>query len=111
VHGLAVYGLVVASALWMLRQGRRRFRDLPEPQRNKGIWLAYGLQVSLVVFLFNGLTTSRIYSEAPWWILAMPAALGRAIENAIGSPAAEQAPHPTAERATRPSTAELVGSR
>ncbi|MFQ6048183.1 MAG: hypothetical protein ACE5K7_02340 [Phycisphaerae bacterium] len=39
----------------------------------------------MVVYLFGGLTCTRLYTESFWWILALPLCLRRAVQHALAA--------------------------
>lgn len=82
VQGLVLYLVIFGSALALLRRVYSRLRRMPSRIGGNYIWLPYGIALSLIVFMVNGFTTSRLYSEAPWWFLAMPVCLIRCMDNA-----------------------------
>lgn len=81
LQGLVVFMTIFLSAWLILKRVRRRCRELPPLYSKDSLWIAYGIGVSICVFMFNGLTTSRIYNEAPWWLLAMPLCMVRSLDN------------------------------
>lgn len=83
LQGIIVYGLLVFSAIRLLRRVRKEAQDLPPEPREALTWISYAVLVSLSSFLISGLVCSRLYSEGPTWILvAFPVCLLRALENA-----------------------------
>jgi O-antigen ligase len=82
VQGLVLYLVILGSALLLLRRVYSQLRHMPSRISGGHLWLPYGIALSLIVFAINGFTTSRLYSEAPWWFLAMPVCLIRCMENA-----------------------------
>lgn len=86
VQGIVVYLLVILSAARLLWGMRKRSQRLPKEQRDDVTWLTYGLAVSLTIVVLRGMTMSRLYTEGPWWILALPLCLARATDNLMASP-------------------------
>jgi O-antigen ligase len=82
VQGLLLYLVILGSALALLRRVYMRLRRMPARMSGNYIWLPYGIALSVIVLMVNGITTSRLYSEGPWWFLAMPVCLIRCMENA-----------------------------
>lgn len=83
LQGIIVYGLLIFSAIRLLRRVRKEAQDLPPEPRKALLYMSYSVMVSLSAFLFSGLTMSRLYSEGPTWVLvALPVCLWRALENA-----------------------------
>ena len=83
LQGIIAYGLLIFSAIRVLRRVRKEAQDLPTEPREALTWISYAVLVSLSSFLISGLVCSRLYSEGPTWILvAFPVCLLRALENA-----------------------------
>lgn len=96
LHGILIYLAVIVSAARLLWLVHKRSRQLPARCGDELTWISYVIAVSLAIWLLSGMTISRLYNEGPWWFLAMPVCLWRAVENAeekaaqrIGATAAE----------------------
>jgi len=81
VQGITVLGVLVLNAIYMLRKVIRDSAGLPKAQHDSLSLAGYGLAVSIVAMLCCGLTSTVLYTEAMWWLLAMPVCLWRALEN------------------------------
>jgi len=93
IQGIAVFLLLIFHAVLVLRRVIRRAQQLPrKADRDALVLKSLGLIVAIVTLLAAGLTATFIYTEALWWLLAMPACLERALENAL---AADKATVPT----------------
>ncbi len=82
VQGIVVYLLLVLGAMRILWRVNKESKNLPKPDRDALGWSSYGIGVGLIVFTACGLTMTTLYVEGPWWFLAMPVCLARALENA-----------------------------
>ena len=82
VQGLAVYLLVLASALWMLRRIAKDAASLPTELHDHFAQLALALTVSIAVLVTCSLTMTLLYMEGMWWMLLLPVCLQRALERA-----------------------------
>jgi putative inorganic carbon (hco3(-)) transporter len=80
--GLAILAALVANAVLILLRSGRQIENLVAEGCKESQYLAFGLLVSLTVFLTSGLMGSFTYVEALWWILALPVCLTRALYNA-----------------------------
>jgi len=81
IPGIIVFCLVIGYGGFTLKRVVGEARDLPVAQRDSITFLAYGLGVSLATVLTCGLVISLLYTEALWWLLALPACLERAVAN------------------------------
>ena len=81
VPGIAVFGVIIVNAFLVLRRLRRQAEDLPPNLRRDVQMLSFGLTTSLVAYLACCLTITLIYIEALWWLLVLPVAFERTVEN------------------------------
>jgi O-antigen ligase len=81
IQGIASFGVVIASAFWLLRRTVQQAVDLPEEQRKRVVFLCYGLALSIAAILACGITITLLYVEALWWVLALPLCAARVVEN------------------------------
>jgi O-antigen ligase len=82
VQGLLALACVVGGAILTLVKVRRQAKALPPALGADVLLVAYGMALSLLVFLLGGLTWTNLYTEALWWWLALPVCLMRAVQNA-----------------------------
>lgn len=82
VQGILVFLVLIASAMRLLWRVRKECQELPEPYRGDLAMATYGVGIGLGVFLLAGLTATNLYHEGPWWFMAMPVCLLRAVANA-----------------------------
>ncbi len=82
IQGLIVYLLLILGSMRILWQVHKESKSLPKPARDVLGWSSYAVAVGLTVIVFCGLTSTNLYVEGPWWFLAMPVCLARALENA-----------------------------
>jgi glycosyltransferase involved in cell wall biosynthesis/O-antigen ligase len=79
--GIAIFLVLLGNAAITLIRMIRRSRMLPAEEGRYLLLAAYAIAVSLATFVTSGLTVSFIYTEATWWLLALPVCLERAVAN------------------------------
>lgn len=79
--GIILFCLIIGYGGITLKRVVEEARDLPDAQRDSITFMAYGLGISLATILTCGLVISLLYTEALWWLLALPACLQRAVAN------------------------------
>ncbi|MCK4626680.1 MAG: O-antigen ligase family protein, partial [Phycisphaerae bacterium] len=79
IQGIIVYLLLLFSAMRILWRVNKESKNLPKPDRDVLGWASHGVGVGLIVFMACGLTMTQLYVEGPWWFLAMPVCLARAL--------------------------------
>jgi O-antigen ligase len=61
-------------------------------EESRVVFIAYGLRLSLVIFLVSGMFGTLFYMEAFWWLLALPICLTRVVGNLKEDALLEAAP-------------------
>ena len=83
IQGILVYLAIVASALLLLlRRIAKESRKLTPSLQHEFGWFRNAVLMSVVSYSLTGLTVSTLFIEAPYWFLAMPVCLVRALHNA-----------------------------
>jgi O-antigen ligase len=97
--GVLLFLGILVSAGYMTYRTTTAARALDSPAGQDLRLVAYGMAVSLTVLMTCGLTVTLLYTEATWWLLALPVCLARSLEN-FRAEAAELLP--LQRRETRP---------
>ncbi len=79
--GILLFVILIANAVHTLRRIMKQARELPERDRDRILWMSYGLATGLAALLAYGITGTVIYMEGLWWLLLMPVCLQRSLEN------------------------------
>jgi probable O-glycosylation ligase (exosortase A-associated) len=83
IHGFFIFGLIVYYAFsqikWIIKESENL---LPEKAHDYRL-LAFGLCISLVIYLTCALTITMIYTELTWLLLMLPLCLRRVLENEL----------------------------
>ncbi len=82
IQGILVYLLLIFGSMRIIWRVHKDSKSLSKADRDVLGWSSYGVGVGLIMFLACGLTMTTLYVEGPWWFLAMPVCLARALENA-----------------------------
>jgi len=86
MQGMFLFLTILAASIVQTWQCYRRADRTDDPTWTR--YMAYGLFVSLVVSVGTQMFTERLYTEAFWWVLALPGCLKRVvIREAARSPA------------------------
>ena len=83
IQGFTVFVLLILNALHILRRLMKQARFLDEPNRSGLTYGCYGLLLCLITLLTCGMTVTLLYTEALWWLLALPVCLQRVYENML----------------------------
>jgi putative inorganic carbon (hco3(-)) transporter len=82
IPGVLLLAFVVIGAVQTLLKVRREAQTLSPANRDDTMLVAYALILSLLAYLFGGLTSTYTYVEASWLLLALPVCLLRCVANA-----------------------------
>ncbi len=77
LQGFAVFALAILVAIHQTRYCYRRAQRTDDPVWTR--YMSYCLLLSIVVSLGAQMFTERLYTEAFWWILALPGCLQRVV--------------------------------
>lgn len=81
--GAGAFLAVIVAGIASLRRSMRRCRELPKDKQNEVFYPAYGLCVAMATMLGCGLPIHMTYTEGFWWILMLPTAMGRVMDNYV----------------------------
>ena len=101
IQGIALYILLLLGAWRMNWRIHTESESLPHQIRRKLRWANLGIAYSLLVASLASMTISRLYTEAHWWLLAMPVCLVRVLEDLRQDRAAAGPPQSQAGETTR----------
>jgi O-antigen ligase len=77
LQGLTLFLFIVGASIIQAWQCLRRADQTHDPTWTRN--MAYGLMLSLAISIGTQMFTERLYTEAYWWVLALPGCLKRVV--------------------------------
>lgn len=77
IQGIVLFTALLGTSLVQAWQCHRRAHQSTDPAWTR--YMAYGLMVSLVISAGTQFFTDRFYTEAFWWLMALPGCLKRVV--------------------------------
>jgi len=81
LQGLLAFLFLAGNAGLLLRRIVKECKELPGEHGDRLRWYAYAVGLALSIYLACSLTLSTLYLEFPYWLLAMPICIWRALQN------------------------------